>query len=299
MPTSRLPPSCLPACLPAPPQAAHLLTQATKSQCRARFSSYEACAQEGALPINAPLRHLELSLPGATGYTWQLAVVDQVFAVFTQRLAADRLAFTAPEELDALDACAQQLAQARGDAGCEQPGPRLCGLAACCCWVVAAGGCCLLLAACTALSAPPTDRSTNQPTKQTLSHPPARTKQVLVSYLVQHGGNAEVPRVADRLLERLLGAFPALQVGGGRPGGRVHHSSAQEGCMLPHALILPSCVALRACSPCCPPSQFKPDVLAAMFSAADEEEAAARQVRRGCHLEQAGSLRWRWCHWHP
>ena len=36
--------------------------------------------------------------------------------------------------------------------------------------------------------------------------------QVLVGYLVQHGSNADVPRVADRLLERLLDAFPALQV---------------------------------------------------------------------------------------
>jgi len=38
--------------------------------------------------------------------------------------------------------------------------------------------------------------------------------QVLVGYLVQHGTNAEVPKVADRLLDRLLAAFPALQVGG-------------------------------------------------------------------------------------
>lgn len=39
--------------------------------------------------------------------------------------------------------------------------------------------------------------------------------QVLVGYLVQHGTNAEVPKVADRLLDRLLTAFPALQVDAG------------------------------------------------------------------------------------
>jgi hypothetical protein len=57
--------------------------------------------------------------------------------------------------------------------------------------------------------------------------------QVLVGYLVQQGRNAEVPRLADRLLQRLLDAFPALQ--------------------------------------------YKRDVLAAMFQAADDEEEA--QVR--------------------
>ena len=57
--------------------------------------------------------------------------------------------------------------------------------------------------------------------------------QVLVGYLVQQGPNAEVPRLADRLLQRLLDAFPALQ--------------------------------------------YKRDVLAAMFQAADDEEEA--QVR--------------------
>lgn len=35
----------------------------------------------------------------------------QVFNTFTSRLAADALAFTRPADLDALDACAQQLAQ--------------------------------------------------------------------------------------------------------------------------------------------------------------------------------------------
>ena len=60
-------------------QAAHILTQATKSLCRARFSSYEACAAgEGTLPVNAPLRHLELSEPGALGYSWQHMVVEKV-----------------------------------------------------------------------------------------------------------------------------------------------------------------------------------------------------------------------------
>jgi len=33
---------------------------------------------------------------------------------------------------------------------------------------------------------------------------------VLVGYLVQQGPNAEVPRLADRLLEALFGRFPAL-----------------------------------------------------------------------------------------
>ena len=42
--------------------------------------------------------------------------------------------------------------------------------------------------------------------------------QVLAGFLVQHGGNAEVPRVADRLLQRLLDGFPSLQVGGGAVG---------------------------------------------------------------------------------
>ena len=58
-------------------QAAHLLTQATKSLCRACFSSYEACAQEGAIPVNAPMRHLQLSVPGALGYSWQLMVAEK------------------------------------------------------------------------------------------------------------------------------------------------------------------------------------------------------------------------------
>lgn len=34
---------------------------------------------------------------------------------------------------------------------------------------------------------------------------------MLVSYLVQQGPNAEVPRLADRLLAVLLEEFPALQ----------------------------------------------------------------------------------------
>lgn len=39
----------------------------------------------------------------------------QVFTTFTSRLAADALAFTRPADLDALDACAQQLAQVGQD----------------------------------------------------------------------------------------------------------------------------------------------------------------------------------------
>ncbi|KAL4857248.1 Phosphatidylinositol 4-kinase alpha 1 [Chlorella vulgaris] len=133
----------LKAQLPAP-MAAHLLTQAAKSLCRARFSSYEACA-EGSVPVYAPLRHLQLALPGSSGYAWQQLVAQQVFGAFKSRLAADRLSLSRPAERDALDACAQQLAQ------------------------------------------------------------------VLVSYLVQQGPNAEVPRLADRLLAVLLEEFPALQ----------------------------------------------------------------------------------------
>lgn len=144
-------------------QAAHLLTQATKSLCRARFSSYEACTREGAVPLNAPLHHLRLSTPGALGYAWQQLIVEkasgtrcmplggrarrssactvampaagwgpgwmgpglgknpcsvapvcalQVFGIFTARLDADRVASTAAADLDALDTCAQQVAQA-------------------------------------------------------------------------------------------------------------------------------------------------------------------------------------------
>ncbi|KAL4452207.1 hypothetical protein ABPG75_007869 [Micractinium tetrahymenae] len=169
------------------PLAAHLLTQATKSLCRARFSSYESCAQEGVVPLNAPLHHLRLSIPGSLGYAWQQLIAEKVFAIFTARLDADRVRFTAAADLDALDACAQQLAQ------------------------------------------------------------------VLVGYLVQQGTNGEVPRLADRMLAQLLDRFPALQ--------------------------------------------YKRDVLAAMFHATDEEEAAqqiegprpklayawlARLVRRAC-----------------
>ncbi len=58
-------------------QAAHLLTQATKSLCRAHFSSWDACAQEGAVPLNAPLHHLRLSTPGALGYGWQQLIVEK------------------------------------------------------------------------------------------------------------------------------------------------------------------------------------------------------------------------------
>ena len=36
-----------------------------------------------------------------------------MFTTFTSRLAADALAFERPADLDALDACAQQLAQVR------------------------------------------------------------------------------------------------------------------------------------------------------------------------------------------
>ncbi len=43
-----------------------------------------------------------------------LALTPQVFTTFTSRLAADALAFSRPADLDALDACAQQLAQVRG-----------------------------------------------------------------------------------------------------------------------------------------------------------------------------------------
>lgn len=97
----------------APPlQAAHLLTQAAKSLCRARFSSYEACA-EGSVPVYAPLRHLQLALPGSSGYAWQQLVAQQVFGAFKSRLAADRLSLSRPAERDALDACAQQLAQVK------------------------------------------------------------------------------------------------------------------------------------------------------------------------------------------
>ncbi len=81
-PVHPLVPSPVPSSVPSPlPQAAHILTQATKSLCRARFSSYEACAAgEGTLPVHAPLRHLELSEPGALGYSWQQVVVEKVRA---------------------------------------------------------------------------------------------------------------------------------------------------------------------------------------------------------------------------
>ena len=46
--------------------------------CGARFATYEACAQEGALPVSASLRHLELAMPGGQGYSWQLMLVDKV-----------------------------------------------------------------------------------------------------------------------------------------------------------------------------------------------------------------------------
>ena len=41
-----------------------------------------------------------------------LPPASQVFSVFSARLEADRLAFSAPADMDSLDACAQQLAQA-------------------------------------------------------------------------------------------------------------------------------------------------------------------------------------------
>ena len=109
-----------------------------------------------------------------------------------------------------------------------------------------------------------------------------------MGYLVQHGTNAEVPKVADRLLDRLLTAFPALQVGwgllwgargrwAGGCGSRVSRMTAC-GDAAAHA----SHGAAKTGTTHITSPQFKPEVLAAMFQAADEEEQAAKLVRGVC-----------------
>lgn len=176
---------------------------------------------------------------------WSPSGAMQVFAIFTARLDADRVAFTAGADLDMLDACAQQLAQAGlgglgGDLAVQACAKMSCCAPLCAHSFLISRGSRVRLAA-PLMRLPPRavlpDLSPVSAAKA-LPHswvpllpcPCPPSWQVLVSYLVQQGTNAEVPRLADRLLAQLLDRFPALQ--------------------------------------------YKRDVLAAMFHATDEEEEA-------------------------
>jgi hypothetical protein len=205
--------SCVPTL-----QAAHLLTQAANSLCRARLSGYDACVREAGVPVAAPLRLMQLAVPGGEGYPWQQLIAEQAsalgrgpgssrtrapcecrqqngfylswsahllplqtFAVFLARLSAGRLGVVEPADRDVLDACAQQLAQVT----LHRAGQ----------WAMAS----LLVITCHAAGILPLYRCRALP-----------AVQVLVGFLVQQGPNGEVPRLADVLLARLLREFPAL-----------------------------------------------------------------------------------------
>lgn len=104
--------------------------------------------------------------------------------------------------------------------------------------------------------------------------------------------------MADRLMEHLQGGEAVQQVGGvggwvvvdlgGRqlwgPGGSIPVSLCARWALVFRyswrAGLIPWLAPVKPL-PLSTPLQFKPEVLAAMFAAADEEETAARQVRAG------------------